>query len=55
VKFGGNAVIKSGTGKYQGATGTFKVAGSFSIKTITAGSKEAVPFTMTASGSITLK
>ena len=55
VKFGGNAVIKSGTGKYQGATGTFKVAGSFSIKTITAGSKESVPFTMTASGSITLK
>jgi len=55
VRFGGNAVIKSGTGKYQGATGTFKVAGSFSIKTITAGSKESVPFTMTASGSITLK
>jgi hypothetical protein len=55
VKFGGNALIKSGTGKYLGATGTFKVVGSFSIKTITAGSKESVPFTMTASGSITLK
>jgi hypothetical protein len=55
VKFGGNALIKSGTGKYAGATGTFKVVGSFSIKTITAGSKESVPFTMTASGLITLK
>lgn len=55
ITFGGNAVIKSGTGKYAGATGTFKVSGSFNIKTITAGSKEATPFTMTASGNITLK
>ena len=55
IKFSGNAQIKSGTGKYAGATGSFKVAGSFSIKTITAGSKESVPFTMTASGSVTLK
>lgn len=55
ITFSGNAVVKSGTGKYAGATGTFKVAGSFSIKTITAGSKESAPFTMTASGSVTLK
>ena len=55
ITFSGNAVVKSGTGKYAGATGTFKVAGSFSIKTISAGSKESAPFTMTASGSVTLK
>ena len=55
ITFSGNAVVKSGTGKYAGATGTFKVAGSFNIKTITAGSKESAPFTMTATGSVTLK
>ena len=55
ITFGGNAVVKSGTGKYAGATGTFKVSGSFNIKTISAGSKESAPFTMTASGSVTLK
>lgn len=55
VSFSGNAVVKSGTGKYAGATGTFKVSGSFNIRTITAGSKESAPFSMTASGSINLK
>ncbi|MEN9906263.1 MAG: hypothetical protein RL475_461 [Actinomycetota bacterium] len=55
ITFSGNAVVKSGTGKYAGATGTFKVSGSFSIKTISAGSKESAPFTMTASGSVILK
>ncbi|CAB4366414.1 MAG: hypothetical protein F2768_00300 [Actinobacteria bacterium] len=55
ITFSGNAVIKSGTGKYAGASGTFKVSGSFSIKTITAGSKESTPFTMSAAGNITLK
>ena len=55
ITFSGNAVVKSGTGKYAGATGTFKVAGSFNIKTISAGSKESAPFSMTASGSVTLK
>jgi len=55
ITFSGNAVVKSGTGKYAGATGTFKVSGSFNIKTISAGSKESAPFTMTASGSVTLK
>lgn len=55
VTFTGNAVVKSGTGKYLGATGTLKVSGSFNIKTITAGSKESAPFTMTASGTINLK
>lgn len=55
IKFSGNAVVKSGTGKYVGATGSFKVSGSFSITKITAGSKESAPFTMTAAGSINLK
>jgi hypothetical protein len=55
ITFSGNAIVKSGTGKYSGATGTFKVSGSFNIKTITAGSKESAPFSMTASGSINLK
>ena len=55
ITFSGNAIVKSGTGKYVGATGTFKVSGSFSIKTISAGSKESAPFTMTASGLVTLK
>ena len=55
ITFSGNAVVKRGTGKYAGATGTFKVSGSFNIKTISAGSKESAPFTMTASGSVTLK
>ncbi|CAN2183663.1 hypothetical protein MCEMRE26_00345 [Candidatus Nanopelagicaceae bacterium] len=55
VKFNGNAVVKSGTGKYAGATGSFKVSGSFSITKITAGSKESAPFTMTATGSVNLK
>ena len=54
ITFSGNAIVKSGTGKYAGATGTFKVSGSFSIKTISAGSKESAPFTMTASGLVTL-
>ena len=55
ITFSGNAIVKSGTGKYAGATGTFKVSGSFSIKTISAGSKESAPFTMTASCIVTLK
>ncbi len=55
ITFSGNAIVKGGTGKYAGATGTFKVSGSFNIKTISAGSKESAPFTMTASGLVTLK
>ena len=55
ITFSGNAVIKSGTGKYANATGTFKVSGSFSIQTSTAGKSETDAFSMTASGSINLK
>ena len=55
ITFSGNAVIKSGTGKYAGATGVFKVAGSFNVKSIAVGSKESDAMTMTASGTIKLK
>jgi len=55
ITFSGNAVIKSGTGKYANATGTFKVSGSFSIQTSAAGKSETDAFSMTASGSINLK
>jgi hypothetical protein len=55
ITFSGNAVIKSGTGKYASATGIFKVSGSFSIQTTTVGKSETNAFSMTASGSIKLK
>jgi hypothetical protein len=55
ITFSGNAVIKSGTGKYATAKGTFKVSGSFSIQTSAAGKSETDAFSMTASGSINLK
>jgi hypothetical protein len=55
ITFSGNAVIKSGTGKYATATGTFKVSGSFSIQTTAVGKSETNAFSMTASGSIKLK
>ena len=55
ITFSGNAVIKSGTGKYANATGVFKVSGSFSIQTTAVGKSETNAFSMTASGSIKLK
>lgn len=55
ITFSGNAVIKSGTGKYASASGVFKVSGSFSIQTTTVGKSETNAFSMTASGSIKLK
>jgi hypothetical protein len=55
ITFSGNAVIKSGTGKYANATGIFKVSGSFSIQTTAVGKSETNAFSMTASGSIKLK
>lgn len=54
ITFSGNAVIKSGTGKYATATGIFKVSGSFSIQTTTVGKSETNAFVMTASGAIKL-
>ena len=55
ITFSGNAVIKSGTGKYATATGIFKVSGSFSIQTTAVGKTETNAFLLTASGSIKLK
>ena len=54
ITFTGNAVIKSGTGKYAKATGIFKVSGSFSIQTTVTGKSETDAFSMTASGAIKL-
>ena len=54
ITFTGNAVIKSGTGKYANATGIFKVSGSFSIQTTVTGKSETDAFSMTASGAIKL-
>ena len=56
VTFTGNAIINGGTGKYVGATGTLKVtAGSFSIKSTTAGAKESNAFKFTIAGNIVTK
>ena len=56
VTFTGNAIINGGTGKYAGATGTLKVtAGSFSIKSTTAGAKESNAFKFTIAGNIVTK
>lgn len=52
VKITGTATIKSGTGKYAGATGTLKVSGSFSIKSTAAGSSETTALTLTVSGQV---
>lgn len=56
VTFTGNATINGGTGKYAGATGTLKVtAGSFSIRSTTAGAKESNAFKFTIAGNIVTK
>ena len=52
ITFSGNAVVKSGTGKYAGATGNLKVTGVFSVK---GGAKETAAFTMDVSGNIKTK
>ncbi|MGA7835448.1 MAG: hypothetical protein WCA31_09615, partial [Acidimicrobiales bacterium] len=51
----GVATVVSGTGKYAGATGSLKIAGSFSIKSTTAGSSESDAFTATLTGTLTVK
>ena len=56
ITFKGDVIINGGTGKYAGATGTLKVtAGSFNIKSSTAGSKESDAFKFTISGKIATK
>ncbi len=51
----GVATVLSGTGKYVGAKGNLTVAGSFSIKSTTAGSSESDAFTATLKGTLTVK
>lgn len=56
ITFTGNALINGGTGKYAGATGTLKVtAGTFAIKTTTAGKSESDAIKFTISGNINIK
>jgi hypothetical protein len=50
----GVASVLSGTGKYAGAKGNLSIAGSFSIKSTTAGSSESDSFTATLKGTLTV-
>jgi hypothetical protein len=51
----GVATVLSGTGKFAGAKGTLAIAGSFSIKSTTAGSSESDSFTTTLKGTLTVR
>lgn len=51
----GTATIKSGTGKYAGATGTLAFKGSFQVGSTAAGTKENQSYTATFTGNIKLK
>jgi hypothetical protein len=51
----GVATIKSGTGKFKGATGSLTFKGQFSIQATTAGSTENDQFTATLTGTVTIK
>lgn len=55
IKITGNAIVKGGTGKYVGATGTLKVDGSFAIKTSSAGSTESSTFKINVIGKVLTK
>jgi hypothetical protein len=55
IKITGNAIVKGGTGKYVGATGTLKVDGSFGIKSSAAGSTESSTFKINVVGTIATK
>jgi hypothetical protein len=55
VKLTGNAVVKGGTGKYAGATGTLKATGTFAVKSTSAGFTETQALTLTLIGTITTK
>ena len=55
VKLTGNAVVKGGTGKYAGATGTLKATGSFAVKSTSAGFSETQALVLTLVGTITTK
>jgi hypothetical protein len=51
----GTATIKSGTGKYAGATGVLTFKGQFNVSSTAAGAKESQSFTATFTGNIKLK
>lgn len=51
----GTATIKSGTGKYAGATGTLTFKGQFEVGATAAGTKESKSYTATFTGNIKLK
>jgi len=55
VKLTGNAVVKSGTGKFAGATGTLKATGTFAVKSTSAGFTETQALALTLVGTITTK
>lgn len=55
INITGNAVIKSGTGKFAGATGTLKVSGFFGVQSTAAGTTANENFTLTLSGNIATK
>jgi len=55
VKLTGNAIVKGGTGKYAGATGTLKATGSFAVKSTSAGFSETQALVLTLVGTITTK
>jgi hypothetical protein len=51
----GSAKVTSGTGKYKGATGTLKFQGSFTVTNATTGTSETDNFTVTLTGTLTVK
>ncbi|MHB0929021.1 MAG: hypothetical protein ACYC3W_08865 [Candidatus Nanopelagicales bacterium] len=55
VMVGGTATIKSGTGKYAGATGVLTFKGQFQVGATTAGTKENQSYTASFTGKIKLK
>lgn len=50
-----SATVKGGTGKFAGATGSFKVTGSIPVKSTKSGSTEVANGTLSISGTVTTK
>lgn len=55
VAISGTATITGGTGKYVGATGTLKFAGTFPVSTTAAGTKDSGALTITITGTVNTK
>ncbi len=55
VMVSGTATVKSGTGKYAGATGTLTFKGQFQVGSTNAGTKENQSYTASFTGNIKLK